>query len=281
MTRPLGTGQRFRTLRSQRRGGDQPATSHTDLPGQLGTLDHALAAVDQHPGTRHLRGHLETLAGAPARLLDVRKQFAAAREDAARQARDPNLSAAGRSRRERELIAAAQQRHDQAVGELRGQVDDAAAAVHRAATLPEPEPGVEPILARQSAWQRARQLLDAGMPVRQLLTEPGIGDDPETLHALADELPIYARARGASRDTAHQLGGAVEAQLAHVAGPETYARYAAHAAAEVAHAGLQPKLDNAHMAGALASRQAEQDTLARYQAAAADQPIGPDAETEA
>jgi hypothetical protein len=268
MTR-MGTGQRLaQALRNQR-----TALPAGPLAGELGTIEHALSAIGQHAGTRYLRGHLEAIGAARAQLRQIHSQLDADIAAARRTVReDLNLSPQGKQAREQQLITDAQQRAEQASADVRARVTEAARAVHDAARLPDPEAGVEALLTRQAIWQRQRQLLDAGiMRIPQLLAET---EDVETLLALRAELPVYVRAGGATRETADRITNMVEGRLASVAGGETYARYAALAAADTTATaiGAAHSQGGLTLAGALAGRLTEEQALAGYQSVGDSEP---------
>jgi hypothetical protein len=276
MSQPIATGQRLRLLRTRTtpsllRGTPTPA----DTGAALGTIDHALPAVDVHASTRHLRGHLEALAAAPGQLRAIRTQLDTDLQAAEAATRDPNLSNVGRSTRRAELIDAARQRAADAVAALQAdavaalQADAArhAEAVHASATLPPADPGVEAMMNRDRIWQRQRTLLESGaVKVPQLIAE---ANDPETLHALLEELPIYVRSKGVNPANAERTALAVEARLAAVTGGDMPARYAAHAAADVVMRGLEPVFaarGGGGMNVAVASQAARSKALGAYTA---------------
>jgi hypothetical protein len=209
---------------------------------------------DQQPTTST---HLDTLRTAPAQLRQIMNDHHAA-ITAVRQRVNANddLTPEGK----RNSIAAAskpiQNSTAAAVAALGTAVNNAHNTLQQqsAASLPKPASGVEGMLGRQAAWSRSQSLLSSGMSVPNLINET---TDPETLHSLAEELPTYQRAQGASPDGAHAVTGRVTDRLAEVAGePAASARLAAREA-DVHHAGLQPLL---RQAAAEASGQAGQGT---------------------
>lgn len=111
-----------------------------------------------------------------------------------------------------------------------------------AAAWPKPAAGVEGLLGRQAAWQRARQLLDAGMTASAVIGET---EDTETLYALREELPTWARARGAKTAKAAQIAQRVDAQMAKVAGGTSEVDLTAKFEAAALVAGLDPLLTGA------------------------------------
>lgn len=189
-----------------------------------------------------VRHNLTLIAEAPARLREIRAQLgldqAAAYE---RAANDRSLSDEGRREREAELLQSAQQRADQAADRLRQSVIDAAGVVRDAAAarLPMPAAGTDGLLGRQAAWQRLKQLLDAGWQVRRVVERT---TDPEELHALDEELPVWLEAKGAEPLTIARVRSQIQLQLAGAAGEEVAAYLAASRAVEIELEELLPKL---------------------------------------
>ncbi|MGW5743838.1 hypothetical protein [Amycolatopsis sp. NPDC003861] len=189
--------------------------------------------------------HLETLRQAPTNLQAILVEHRTALQDLRRQAQeDPNLTEEGR----RAYIAGRSepihQRTGQAVAALDDQTGTAYGALQQRSisSLPDPTPGVEGMLARQAAWSRVQTLLGTGMTPQQVIDET---DDPETLHALEDELPTVLRSRGASLDDAKAIIDTVHDRLAEITGESaTNARLAAREA-DVHMAGLEHLLRHA------------------------------------
>lgn len=197
---------------------------------------------DQQPTAS---SHLQTLRDAPAQLRqlmnDHHGQIAAARQ---RIEANPDYTPDGR----RNAIAGAskpiQDSTAAAVAALGTAVNNAHNTLQQQSTaaLPKPALGVEGMLGRQAAWSRSQSLLSSGMSVPNLINETS---DPEALHSLAEELPTYQRAQGASPDAAQAITGRVMDRLAEVAGePAASARLAAREA-DVHAAGFQPLLRQA------------------------------------
>lgn len=137
---------------------------------------------------------------------------------------------------------------DQSMTELASIRSDMKQSVERItaavdARLPQPQSGVEGLLQRQAAWQRVKQLLDSGtvqLP-SQLIKQT---TDVETLWALTDELPTWARSHGTPQDGADRLKLQAVAQIARVAGVDELAGdFEARQEAEAEVARLTPMLD--------------------------------------
>lgn len=218
---------------------------------------------------------LNLIQGAHLELRAIRNQLTADIKtawDTAANAR--NLSAEGQRNQQAELTQAAHLKAQQSVADLRQRVIDAEEAIERNAAKfkPKPATGVEAMLARQAIWSRLCQLVDSGkLTPRQLVEET---DDPESLFALRDELPVWARAHGSDTVTAARITAAIDRQLAGTTSPEAQAAIAAEEAVAIAMAGLRARLgvgadqvahnvpttDN--LAGAVAGALAQQQAIA-------------------
>jgi len=190
--------------------------------------------------------HLETLRQAPGRLHALLVEHRNALQDVQRQAQgDPELSPEGRTASITRGIPPIRQRTAQAVAAIDDEVGSAYGALQQRSdeALPAPKPGVEGMLARQAAWSRAQTLLNAGMTPQQLIDE---ADDPETLHALAEELPTVLRAKGLHPDDARAVLDTIDDRLAEVTGEDAANARLAAREADVHFAGLEPLLKHAH-----------------------------------
>lgn len=227
---------------------------------------------------------LQTLRDAPAQLQQIRNQH----EDALTKGRNTidgntDLSDSGRASGKATVQANVTASTQSAIDAVRQKVQAAHSALMGQAdrTRPQPVPGVEGMLGRQAAWARARSLLDAGMAPQKLIAET---TDPETLHALADELPTYLRSKGADPQTAQGIGRPIADRMGQVAGEPHASALLNAREAEVHMAGLQQQLSNAgahadgagpNIAGAVAA------SLARQRAAAGMPTDSPAAEMPA
>ncbi|WP_103342604.1 hypothetical protein [Amycolatopsis sp. CA-126428] len=190
--------------------------------------------------------HLETLRQAPGRLQAVLVEHRNALQDVRRQVQgDPELTPEGRTAAATRRIEPIRQRTAQAVAAIDDEVGSAYGALQQRSlnALPEPTPGVEGMLARQATWSRAQTLLNAGMREQQLIDE---ADDPETLHALAEELPTVLRAKGLHPDDARAILDTIDDRLAEVTGEDAANARLAAREADVHFAGLEPLLKHAH-----------------------------------
>lgn len=187
---------------------------------------------------------LQTLRDAPTAV----RQFLEGHRDALAEAhrsaaQDTNLSAEGQAARHAELRQQAQDHAAATAAQLRTSVDQAAAAVHAraAATRPKAASGVEPMMGRQVAWNRTREMLDGGVPLDELIGET---TDAETLHSMRDELPAYLRTRDYAPTAREEVVRAIDDQLAHVAGGRALDAHNASREAEQHMAQLGPLLDH-------------------------------------
>lgn len=136
----------------------------------------------------------QTIIEAPFRLRQIREQHRNDLLNIRYTVRtDPNLSDEGRHAVYAERAAAIVRRDQAAVADVRSDVESAIrvldGAVGRARG--NPAAGVEGMLARQAQWARARELVNAGVPLRSVIAE---ATQPEMLHAIQEELPTYLRA---------------------------------------------------------------------------------------
>lgn len=186
--------------------------------------------------------HLDTLRQAPAQLRQTMIEHRNALTEARRQAEaDPNLTREGKQARAAQLAQPIQQRTTAAVDHLHQSARNAYDTLQQRSTaaLPQPADGVEGMLARQAAWSRAQTLLNAGMSPQQVIDEAA---DPETLHALTEELPTQLRAQGLHPDNAGQVVDAVHDRLAEITGNTAANARLAAREADVHMAGLEPLL---------------------------------------
>ncbi|WIX99324.1 hypothetical protein QRX60_35485 [Amycolatopsis mongoliensis] len=218
--------------------------------------------------------HLETLRQAPARLQDILTEHRQALADIHNATNaDTHLTDEGKAARKSAQVEQIQRRSSQAVAALDDETGSAYGALQQrsANALPEPTPGVQGMLARQAAWSRVQTLLNAGMPQQQVIDE---ADDPETLHALAEELPTVLRAQGLHPDDARAVLDTVDDRLAEVTGEDAANARLAAREADVHQAGLEPLLSHAraeasgqgHRGGALAAAVAAQQARSRIAA---------------
>lgn len=218
--------------------------------------------------------HLETLRQAPARLQNILTEHrqALANVHNATNA-DSHLTDEGKAARKSAQVEQIRGRTSQAVAALEDETGSAYGALQQRSlnALPDPTPGVEGMLARQAAWSRAQTLLSTGMTPQQVIDET---DDPETLHALADELPTVLRAKGVHLDDARAILDSVDDRLAEVTGEDAANARLAAREADVHQAGLEHLLAHAraeasgtgHRGGALAAAVAADQARARLAA---------------
>jgi predicted GIY-YIG superfamily endonuclease len=76
-----------------------------------------------------------------------------------------------------------------------------------------PAAGVEALLGRQAHWCRTRTLLDAGISPEEVIAE---AQDPEMLHSMIEELPIYLRSKGAQQEEAQAVVPALYERLVEI-----------------------------------------------------------------
>lgn len=196
---------------------------------------------------------------------------------------DPGLNATGREARLTELTEQIRAEWLPRLEAVQSGTTRAAEVVEKAVAerWPTPATGVEAMLGRQAAWARARSLLElsnrsgtdllggqsANLSIPALLRET---TDVETLHALREELPTWARTRGLQADTAATITDAVDLRLAEVASNSTIDLTARlRARAEVA--GITPMVQQTQaelqgirrdgLAAAMASRVNRQQVL--------------------
>ncbi|SEC95336.1 hypothetical protein SAMN04489727_5736 [Amycolatopsis tolypomycina] len=217
--------------------------------------------------------HLETLRQAPTQLQDILNQHREALAAVHNAPDDPHLTDDGKQARNTAQIQQIQARSSQAVADLEDATGSAYGALQQRSldALPEPTPGVEGMLARQAAWSRVQTLLSSGMTPQQVIDE---ADDPDTLHALAEELPTVLRAKGLHPDDARAVLDTIDDRLAEVTGEDAASARLAAREADVHQAGLEPLFSHArgeaagtgHRGGALGATVAAE--LARAQIAA-------------
>lgn len=161
------------------------------------------------PARRQLPAPDGYVTDAIATLRAAPKQIRAAllahrdRLDATRRIVDQDVTLSDEGRRQR--FAAEAKRSattaTAAVDQIIAQAQDAADTLTRVIDRAKPDRvgGVEGMLGRQAAWARVRELLAAGLTMRQIIDE---ATDPETLHAIADELPTWLRIQTRDADNA-------------------------------------------------------------------------------
>jgi hypothetical protein len=123
----------------------------------------------------------ERLKQVKARTLELQKQLTNELQ-AARSHTDKHLSAEGLAAKRQELEKTARARLERDLQALRAQVDQDARTVREFAEE----------LRQQRLWDRARQLLDSGRTLPQVIADT---DDVETLLAIRDEAPTWLRAQ--------------------------------------------------------------------------------------
>jgi hypothetical protein len=205
----------------------RPAEPTMSLSGALGIL--RTAPTDVRAVLEHHR----------AVLLDGRTAIE----------RDETLNDNGRDVRRAELREQTNAGTARAAAELRAAVLEAHASLTARARAKRPTPatGVEALMARQIRWNRVREMLDADVPLDEVIAET---TDPETLHALAEELPSYLRIKGHDASAATVIGRAVDDQLAHVAGGKALEAHIAAREAEALMGQVAPLLDQMDAVGA-------------------------------
>lgn len=210
-----------------------------------GTAAQRFAKTNPAAAQRRSTTDLESLRKAPAQLRDILGQHRTTL-DAGRRAIDENtdLTKDGRAKYKATLQANAGNQTWAAVAAVRQRVEAAHSALMAQAdrTRPQPVAGVEGMLGRQAAWARSRSLLDAGMAPHKLIGET---TDPETLHALADELPTYLRSKGTDIATAQAIGQPIADRMAEIAGEPHRSAHLSAREAQVHMAGLTHELGNA------------------------------------
>lgn len=224
------TGLRFRK--------DMIASRRT---AAIGAANRQRTAVEP---TMSADAGLEVLRGAPARVRAALETHRAALDAARRTTEnDPELTQQGRDARMSELRGQAHEASAAVATDLRGSVEQATAAVRAraAATRPQPASGVEALMGRQIAWNRVREMLDANVPLDEVIGETL---DPETLHALHEELPAYLRIKDIPAEGRAAVLQAVDDQLAHVGGERSYKAHTAAREADEHLALVSPLLDH-------------------------------------
>jgi hypothetical protein len=218
--------------------------------------------------------HLETLRQAPARLQDILTEHRQALADVHNATdADSHLTDEGKAARKSAQVQQIQRRSSQAVAALEDETGSAYGALQQRSVnaLPEPTDGVEGMLARQAAWSRVQTLFNAGMTPQQVIDE---ADDPDTLHALAEELPTVLRAKGLHPDDARAVLDSVDDRLAEVTGEDAASARLAAREADVHQAGLEHLLAHArneasgtgHRGGGLAAAVAAEQARVRIAA---------------
>lgn len=159
-----------------------------------------MAMPDGSGASTAAQAALAALQGGPAEvrslLIDYRNALAGAHSNTAA---NRNLTPAGMAQAMNDLRAQLQAQYQAQAQGLAARYATATRTLDAAAeaAVPDPQTGVEAMLARQAAWQRARTLLDANIPADQLVRE---ATDPEELWMLHDEVPTYLRAKGMAED---------------------------------------------------------------------------------
>ncbi|MEV1018139.1 hypothetical protein AB0I89_32105 [Micromonospora sp. NPDC049801] len=131
------------------------------------------------------------LGQALADLRQIRTTLTTAIQDAHRSvADDQGLSEQGKTTRVHTLTAEARRDAERQVDALMSRVDDDADTVRAyvAEHRPQPQPGMEAIMARQTAWRRTEALLAAGRTPRAVIASTG---DVEALLAMREEFPTW------------------------------------------------------------------------------------------
>lgn len=243
--------------------------------------------------SQRVTASLQVLNDAPGRLRQLRTGYQDAVQEARRTvSHDPDLSAEGRQKQLRDRTAATGATWKAKLDELRDEIVSAESAIDTAveASWPKPASGVEAMLTRQAAWARSRALLDttasgsrsiAGR-LDELISET---TNVETLHALREELPTWARVQGMSTDNADTVEMVVDRQIAKVTkGSDVDLTAKLNAKALIA--SLNPMLDqaDAEMAGnstpaagmraAIASHSARTMAMRTQLANGSDDPLG-------
>ncbi|MFG2021099.1 hypothetical protein [Actinomadura geliboluensis] len=196
-----------------------------------------------------LDGALQILRGAPADVRAIlenhRAVMLAGREEIRR---DETLNPTGREVRTRELRERVNATTAQAAAVLRDAITEAreSVAAHARAKRPAPATGLEALTGRQIRWHRVREMLKADVPLDEIIATT---TDPETLHALAEELPSYLRIKGVNAQAAADIARDVDDQLAHAVGGKTLAAHVAAREAETLAAQVAPLLDQVTAVG--------------------------------
>lgn len=191
---------------------------------------------------------------------------------------DPHLSVSGREARYAELKAKADAEASTALAGVRQRCEQAVTALsdQADALLPAPKAGLEAMMARQIAWGRIREMLEAGISLAEIIEET---DDPEVLHAMGEELPVFLKISGYDERRRTAVLRAVVGRLTETSGESATAAYAASRSADVAVAALDPLLNYAEAVAAgtapggngihaaLASNTAAKDAAADWDAA--------------
>lgn len=133
-------------------------------------------------------------------------------------------------------------------------------------------------MGRQVHWNRAREALDGGVAMHEVIGETV---DPKALHAMHDELGGYLRIKGHAPEARTEVLRTVDDQLAHVAGGKSLDAHNAMREAEQHMAHLSPLLDHAdQVAGGHARPESGMVAVKRAEYAARQrtpQPSGPTA----
>lgn len=195
-------------------------------------------------------GALDILRTAPTDVRAILEHHRTVMRDGREQiARDETLNPTGRDIRLAELREQTNAGTAQAAAELRAAVAEAHASLTARAHAKRPAPatGLEALTGRQIRWHRVKEMLDADVPLDEVIAET---TDPETLHALAEELPSYLRIKGHDASAATAIGRAVDDQLAHAAGGKTLEAHIAAREAELLMTQVAPLLDQTDAVGA-------------------------------
>lgn len=212
----------------------------------LGPLQRQTRAAEP---SMTLAGALEILRTAPtdvrAILENHRAVMRAGRDEIQR---DETLNPTGREVRTRELRERVNTDTARAAAALRDAISEAQQSVaeHARAKRPAPATGLEALTGRQIRWHRVREMLDADVPLDEVIATT---TDPETLHALAEELPSYLRIKGVNATAAADIARDVDDQLAHAVGGKTLAAHVAAREAEALAAQVGPLLDQVTAVG--------------------------------
>lgn len=213
-----------------------------------------------------------TLKAAPARLLQLRREYDTAL-DAARAYTNPDMTPEGVQKQREQLVARAHADYQPRFAGIRAQVDTARATIATWAEQARPRLGdtAADLQRAQAGWDRVRSRLDAGMSMAQALE-----------HATVDELlgarewaPTYVQNQdyaehSKSRDPLPftprdqtQLLHSIDARLGQVAGGDAAKAMAALRDAETTAAEVTPWLQ--HAAAAVAGGPASDGLAAAMQ----------------